>query len=490
MRRLSEDGLASLSDHHLLGAGAFVDRVPRLATDRLAVTCPSSGVVIASVACGDEELARCAIDRAADALPDWRGRLPGERAHILRRWAMLVRENQTDLAMILTLEQGKPITEARGEIDYAASYLDWFAGEAERCFGQSIPAHRPGMQMHVEWAPVGIAAAVTPWNFPSAMVARKAAAALAAGCAMIVKPAMETPLSALALALLARRAGVPDDILIILTGEAAPLVGPLMADSRVRALSFTGSTQTGRLLLAQAAGTVKRVSMELGGHAPFILFDDAQVDRAVADCIAAKFATSGQDCLAANRIFVHRPIHDHFIDAFARATDALAVGHGLAPDTLIGPMTTAAGADKGRAHIADAIARGARRATRRTIMGDGGAFVAPTLLRDVTEDMQVAREESFAPVAPVLAFDHEDEVIARANAGEYGLAAYLYTDDVRRAARVSRQLEYGMVGVNTPRFTGPPIPFGGWKQSGLGREGGSAGITEYMEQRYVCSAFR
>ncbi|MCP1835589.1 succinate-semialdehyde dehydrogenase/glutarate-semialdehyde dehydrogenase/aspartate-semialdehyde dehydrogenase [Bradyrhizobium sp. USDA 4532] len=395
-------------------------------------------------------------------------------------------EHLDDLATLVTSEQGKPLADARHEIAYGAGFLEWFAAEGERAYGETIPSHKLESLLYVRVQPIGVAAAVTPWNFPVAMITRKAGAALAAGCPIIVKPAPETPLSALAVARLAQQAGVPPGVFQVVIGNPVELSAPLLRDTRVRALSFTGSTQVGRLLLEGAAETVKKVSLELGGHAPFVVFDDVDLDKAVRGAMAAKFATSGQDCLAANRIYVQRGVYGAFVQALAAAVDQLKVGHGLDPGTDIGPMTKLSVANKCRAHIDDAVRKGARAISANEGAGLGVNFVLPTLLSEVTEDMLIAREETFGPVAAVLPFESEEEVIARANASEMGLAGYVYTDNLRRALRVSERIECGMIGVNTASFTGPPIPFGGWKQSGIGREGSRHGLAEYMELKYVC----
>lgn len=452
---------------------------------KLDVVDPATGDRIASVSSLDTPWVDRAVRSASGALPGWRGLLPRERGNILRAWAALLRQHRDDLAVIITLEQGKPLQEALGEVEYGAGFIDWFAEEAERIYGETIPSHKRDRHLSVVVQPIGVTACVTPWNFPMAMIARKAGAALAVGCTMIVKPAPETPLSALALGRLAEEAGMPSGVLQVLVGAAAPLARRILEHEVVRAFSFTGSTEVGRLLLGQAAATVKKVSLELGGNAPFIVFDDAPLSKTVVDCIAAKFATSGQDCLAANRIYVQRGIYDAFVESFAHAVDALRVGHGLDAASDIGPMTRLSAADKCRRLIADAISRGARLLTARPA-AEFGPFVTPTVLADVSDDMQVASEEIFGPVAAILPFDTEDQVISRANNTEMGLAAYVYTNDLARATRAIDQLEYGMVAVNSPSFTGAPVPFGGWKQSGLGREGSRHGTAEFTEQKYVC----
>ncbi|MET4222274.1 aspartate-semialdehyde dehydrogenase [Bradyrhizobium sp. LB14.3] len=397
-----------------------------------------------------------------------------------------MRDHSDDLATLVTSEQGKPLAEARSEIEYGASFLEWFAAEGERAYGETIPSHKADSLLQVRMQPIGVAAAVTPWNFPIAMITRKAGAALAAGCPIIVKPAPETPLSALALARLAEEAGLPAGVFQTLVGEPIELSTPLLRDTRIRALSFTGSTQVGRLLLEGSAQTVRKVSLELGGHAPFLIFDDVDLEKAVNGVMAAKFATSGQDCLAANRIYVQRRIHDTFVEALTAAMAKLTVGHGLNPATDIGPMTKLSVAEKCRAQIVDAVEKGAQVFGARSDLSLGPNFVLPTLLSQVSDDMLITNEETFGPVAAVLPFDSEEEVITRANSSEMGLAGYLYTDNLRRALRLSEALECGMLGINTASFTGPPIPFGGWKQSGLGREGSRHGLSEYMELKYVC----
>ncbi|MEO3435514.1 NAD-dependent succinate-semialdehyde dehydrogenase [Inquilinus sp. CAU 1745] len=464
-------------------AGEWVDG-PKDAA--VAVTDPATGATIGHVpGLGAPETER-AIAAAAEAYGPWRRLLAKERAAILRRWGDLMLAHKEDLAVLMTLEQGKPIDESRGEIDYAASFLEWFGEEAKRLYGDTIPSHLSGSRMSVTREPVGVTAAITPWNFPSAMITRKAGAALAAGCPMIVRPASETPFSALALAVLAVEAGVPEGVFSVLTGPARAIAGTLTASPVVRKISFTGSTEVGRILLAQSAETVKKVSMELGGHAPFLAFDDSDLEAAVAGAVAAKFATTGQDCLAVNRLYVQDGIHDAFVARFADAVAALKVGPGLDPSVDQGPLMSESAVAKCEAHVADALAKGAKAIVGGKRHELGGTFFQPTVLTAVTEDMAIANEETFGPVAPILRFTDEAEGIARANDTVYGLAAYAYSRDVARVLRVSEALEYGMVGINTPKFTGAPIPFGGVKQSGLGREGSRHGLDDYTELKYVC----
>lgn len=478
--------LQTLRRGDFVAGDALVDGRWIAGEQRDAVVDPATDENIADVAhCSVADM-KLAIAAGEQSFAAWRDLLPAKRGAILKAWASLLLDHSHDLSIVITSEQGKPLAEARHEIAYAAGFLEWFAAEGERAYGETIPSHKTESLLQVRMQPIGLAAAITPWNFPVAMITRKAGAALAAGCPVIVKPAPETPLSALAVARLAQAAGVPRGVLQVLTGNPIELSAPLLRDTRVRALSFTGSTEVGRLLLEKSAETIKKVSLELGGHAPFVVFDDVDLEKAVKGAIAAKFATSGQDCLAANRIYVQDGIYEAFVEAFAAAVSQLQVGHGLESATDIGPMTKLSVANKCRTQIDDAVKKGAKVFSNDRGAELGSNFVSPTLLSDVTEEMLIAREETFGPVAAVLKFETEEEVIARANASEMGLAGYLYTDNLRRALRLSERIECGMIGVNTVSFTGSPIPFGGWKQSGLGREGSRHGLAEYMELKYVC----
>ncbi|WP_198023874.1 NAD-dependent succinate-semialdehyde dehydrogenase [Chelativorans sp. J32] len=449
------------------------------------VTDPASGIAIGSVAALGSREAAMAVDVAAAAFPNWAGLLAHERAAYLCRWHDLIISAREDLARIMVAEQGKPISEARGEIDYAADFVAFYAEEAKRLNMESITSHLPDAEMEVRREPLGVAALITPWNFPSAMITRKAAAALAAGCTCVVHPSAETPFSATALAVLARRVGFPAGVFNVVTGDAATVVGAWTRDARVRVLSFTGSTDIGRLLYRQSADTVKRLALELGGHAPFIVFADSDLDRAVREAIKAKFATSGQDCLGANRFFIQRAVYDEFCTRFAAATASLTVGCGM-DDPDIGPLMNERALAKQVAHVEDALARGARCLTGGARHPAGPLFFQPTVLADVPADAAIMHEETFGPVAPLAAFDTEEEVTATANSTEYGLVAYVHTRDAARMARMGRALEYGMVAINRTKITGAPIPFGGFKQSGLAREGSRLGLEAFTEVKYLC----
>ncbi|REC94141.1 succinate semialdehyde dehydrogenase [Kushneria indalinina DSM 14324] len=450
-----------------------------------AVLDPANGETLGFCALLDAEQITHAVTAAERAFAGWRALSVDERGRHLHRWYQLLHEHREDLAYLMTLEQGKPLSDARGEVDYGASFIQWFAEEARRAYGVTIPSHIPNAMLGTLKEPVGVSVMLTPWNFPLAMITRKAGAALAAGCPVIVKPANETPFTALALAELAERAGIPPGVFNVVTGEPATVSEVLCTDDRVRSVSFTGSTRVGKLLIRQSAGTVKRMSLELGGNAPFIVCEDVDVDEAARDAVAAKFQTAGQDCLAANRIFVHRRIYDRFLERFAVHMKALKVGSGMmAVD--IGPLIHRRAVKAAHAIVEDAVNQGARLVAGNQSMAPGANFFMPTLLADITPGMRVFREETFSPVAGVCAFDDDEAVVAAANDTEYGLAAYVYSNDVKRIWKMMRGLEYGMVSVNTLKMTGAPIPFGGVKQSGLGREGGAQGLEEYLDTKYFC----
>jgi aspartate-semialdehyde dehydrogenase len=480
-------GLELLRDSRLLKEFAYVDGTWRASGSGrfISVTDPGNGEWIGHVPALTAGESTQAIAAAGRAFPLWSGLLPQARGRVLRNWFDEIVANREDLAVLMTLEQGKPLSEARGEIDYAASFVEFYAEEAKRANIESVTSHLPGAAMSVRRQPMGVAALVTPWNFPSAMITRKAAAALAAGCTTVVHPSHQTPFSALALAELAERAGLPAGVFNVVTGEAAEVVAPMTESPAVRVLSFTGSTEIGRLLYRQSASTIKTLILELGGHAPFLLFADADLDCAVECALSAKFATSGQDCLAANRILVERPVHDEFAGRLAERVRALTVGHGL-NDPQIGPLMNEAAVRKQEEHVADALSRGARLIVGGKRHKAGPLFFQPTLLADVPPDALIFREETFGPIAAVAAFDTDDQALARANQSEYGLVAYLHTRDPGRIARLTAALEYGMVAVNRTKITGAPIPFGGVKQSGLGREGSRLGMEAFMDVKYVC----
>lgn len=453
--------------------------------DKIAVTDPADGQVIASVDAMDAQAASAAVAAAQVAFRPWANLLPQERSAVLKNWHARIVENREALAQIMVAEQGKPISEARGEIDYAASFVEFYAEEAKRNNVEGVISHKRNAEMELWREPIGVVALVTPWNFPSAMLTRKASAALAAGCTVVAHPSIETPLSALALALLAQEAGFPAGVFNVVVGDAATIVTPWCEDGRVRAISFTGSTEVGRLIYRQSAQTVKRLVLELGGHAPFIVFGDADLDRAVSEAISAKFETSGQDCLAANRIFVAREIYDAFCTRFVAAAGKLSVGAGK-DDPDIGPLMHERLVQKQETQIADALAKGAKLALGGKRHAAGPLFFQPSVLIDVPPDADILREETFGPVAAILAFDTEEEVIARANETDYGLVAYVHTQSPRRIYRMSKELEFGMIAINRTSITGAPIPFGGVKQSGLGREGARHGLEEFTELKYVC----
>jgi succinate-semialdehyde dehydrogenase / glutarate-semialdehyde dehydrogenase len=469
--------------HDLLIGGEWVAGA---GGERDDVTDPATGETIARVARATREDARRAIVAADGALGAWAATPATGRAAVLRAWHDLIVEHVDDLATLLTAEQGKPLAEARGEILYGATFIEWYAEEAKRAYGEVIPSPADGRRLLTLRAPVGVCAAITPWNFPMAMIARKAAPALAAGCTMVVKPAPATPLSALAMGALAERAGLPDGVLNVVCGPAEEVGGELAQSPLVRKITFTGSTPVGRLLMAQAAQTVKRVSLELGGNAPFIVFDDADLDAAVAGAMASKFRNAGQTCVCANRILVQDGIHDAYVERFARETQALRVGDGFDEGVEQGPLIDDRALAKVREHVADAVAHGAEVVVGGREHALGGTFYEPTVLTGATADMRIAAEETFGPVAPVFRFATEAQAIALANATESGLAAYFYTRDLGRAWRLAEALEFGVVGVNTGIISYEGAPFGGVKQSGLGREGSRHGLDDYLEVKYVC----
>lgn len=479
--------MSRLDDPKLLRSFSYIDGKWTAATDgaSLRVTNPADGSEFGEIAALSSDDSAAAIDAAQTAFTGWASLLPQERSTILRRWFELMGEHREDLARIMVLEQGKPISEARGEIDYAAAFIEFYAEEAKRPNIESVTSHLPDAEVEVWREPLGVAALITPWNFPSAMITRKAAAALAAGCTVLVHPSAETPFSALALAELAERAGLPAGVFNVITGDAATIVEPWLNDARVRALSFTGSTEIGKHLYRRSADTVKRLVLELGGHAPFILFADADMDQAVDEAVKAKFATSGQDCLGANRFFVERSVYETFCKKFAARTAMLSVGIGM-DDPDIGPLMNEKAVAKQRQHVEDAVKKGARVLTGGKVHQAGDLFFEPTVLSDVPADALIMHEETFGPVAAIAPFDTEEEALARANDTEYGLVAYLHTQDPRRIYRASRALQFGMVAVNRTKVTGAPIPFGGMKQSGVEREGSRLGMEAFTEVKYVC----
>ncbi|MDH7973260.1 NAD-dependent succinate-semialdehyde dehydrogenase [Sphingomonas sp. AR_OL41] len=474
-----------LADPTLFREAALIGGTWIESEKRIPVTNPATSAVIGHIPALGQADTTHAINAAAAAMPAWAALSAAERGATLRQLFDLMRANREDLAIIMTAEQGKPLTEARGEIDYAASFIAWFAEEATRVGGDIIPSPTPGRRILVMRQPVGVFGAITPWNFPAAMITRKAGPGWAAGCAAVIRPASQTPFSALALGVLAERAGLPPGLCNIITGDPEPIAAELTGNPLVRKLSFTGSTAIGARLLAQCAPGVKKTSMELGGNAPFVVFDDADLDAAVEGAMAAKFRNTGQACTAANRFIVQAGIHDRFVAAMATRLDGLVVGDGFTDKVTIGPLIEPRALEKVDALVQDAITRGARLVRGGGLHPLGGNFYAPTLLADVPVDARVFGEEIFGPVAPVFRFEHEAEAIALANATEYGLAAYLYTTDLGRAFRVAEAIEAGMVGVNEGIISTAVAPFGGVKASGLGREGSRQGIEEYLEMKYV-----
>jgi succinate-semialdehyde dehydrogenase / glutarate-semialdehyde dehydrogenase len=484
--------MIKLKEKALLRSQAFINNawVDSQTGARISVSNPATGETIGTVPDMGTAETRMAIEAANAARPDWRGKTAKERAEILHQWFWLMMEHQEDLARIMTMEQGKPLAESRGEISYAASFFQWFAEEGKRIYGDVIPSHQADTRLVVLKEPIGVCAAITPWNFPSAMIARKAGPALAAGCTMVVKPASQAPLSALALAELGNRAGLPPGVFNVITGASGPIGRELTSNAIVRKLTFTGSTRVGKLLMAQCADTVKKISLELGGNAPFIVFDDADPDQAVAGAMLCKFRNSGQTCVCANRFLIQDSIYDQFAENLTRAVSALSVGPGDEPEVFQGPLIDMYAVEKVESHLSDALSRGAKLLTggKRHILG--GTFFEPTVISEANDSMLIAQEETFGPVAALFRFTTEAQAIGLANDTPFGLASYVYTRDLGRTWRMAEALEYGMVGINTGIISTEIAPFGGMKQSGIGREGSKYGIEEFIEVKYVCMGLK
>ncbi|QGS50711.1 NADP-dependent succinate-semialdehyde dehydrogenase [Shewanella putrefaciens] len=477
-----------LNDPSLLRQQSFINGqwCDAVSGDTLKVVNPATNAVIGYVPNMGQVETEMAIKAAESALPAWRALTAKERGAKLRRWFELLNENSDDLALLMTTEQGKPLAEAKGEVTYAASFIEWFAEEAKRIYGDTIPGHQGDKRLMVIKQPVGVTAAITPWNFPAAMITRKAAPALAAGCTMVVKPAHQTPFTALAMAELAERAGIPAGVFSVLTGDAVQIGNEMCANPIVRKLSFTGSTNIGIKLMAQCAPTLKKLSLELGGNAPFIVFNDANIDAAVEGAMIAKYRNAGQTCVCANRIYVQDGVYDEFALKLSTAVGKLKVGEGINEGVTTGPLINAAAVEKVQSHLIDAIAKGASVLAGGKVHDLGGNFFEPTVLTNVDKSMRVAREETFGPLAPLFKFSDVDDVIKQANDTEFGLAAYFYGRDISLVWKVAEALEYGMVGVNTGLISTEVAPFGGIKSSGLGREGSKFGIEEYLEIKYIC----
>jgi len=481
--------LATLNDASLLKTDALIGGEWVAGASRFEVFDPATGSRLADVASLGAAEAEAAIAAADRAWPAWRAKTAKERAAVMMRWFALLHQHADDLARIMTAEQGKPLAEARGEVAYGASFLEWFAEEARRIYGETVPTTDANKRYLVIKQPIGVCAAITPWNFPIAMITRKVAPALAAGCTVVIKPAEATPLSALAVAELAQRAGMPAGVLNVVTADAGGSIAvgkALCASDTVRHLSFTGSTEVGRILAAQCAPTIKKLSLELGGNAPFIVFDDADLDSAVEGAVASKYRNAGQTCVCTNRFYVQAGIYDAFVDKLAAKVQQIKVGNGFEPGVNQGPLIDDEAVAKVEAHVADALAKGARVVAGGSRSAAGERFFAPTVLAEVTSEMRCAHEETFGPVAPVLRFETEAQAIALANATEFGLASYFYSRDIGRIFRVGEALEYGMVGVNSGLISTAEVPFGGVKQSGLGREGARQGVDDYVELKYLC----
>ena len=482
-----------LKDPSLFKEEAYIDGQWVTATNKSVFTVnnPATSEVIAQVTNLGASDAEKAITAANKAFPKWRDKTAKERANLMRKWFDLILQNKDDLAVLMTLEQGKPLTESAGEVLYGASFIEWFAEEAKRVAGTIPSTVWSDKRFMVLKQPIGVCVAITPWNFPNAMITRKVAPAMAAGCAIVIKPAEQTPLSALALAELASRAGIPNGVINILTADADHSIEigkTLCASPVVRHLSFTGSTEVGRILMTQCAPTIKKLGLELGGHAPFIVFEDADVDAAVEGAIASKYRNAGQTCVCANRIYVHKSIQNTFVEKLSNAVQKLRVGNGMEAGVTQGPLIDQGALEKVQRHIADALSKGARLVTGGKPSSLGGTFFEPTVLSDVTSEMLISYEETFGPVAPIIPFESDDEVIALANNSQFGLASYFYSRDIGRVWKVAEALDYGIVGVNSGIISNEVAPFGGVKQSGLGREGSIFGMDEYLELKYVCIA--
>jgi len=478
----------TLKDPTLLRQQCYIDGAwtDARSGDKVKVTNPATGAVLGTVPSVDAAETRRAIEAASAAFPAWAARTAKDRASILRRWHDLMLANADDLGALMTAEQGKPLAEAKGEVAYAAAFIEWFAEEGKRLYGDMIPGHQPDKRILVMRQPVGVVAAITPWNFPAAMITRKAGPALAAGCTFVCKPATLTPYSALAMAELAHRAGIPQGVFNVITGPSSVLGGEMTSNPIVRKLTFTGSTEVGKKLMAQCVPTLKKVSLELGGNAPFIVFDDADLDLAVQGAIASKYRNTGQTCVCANRLLVQEGVYDQFVAKLVDAVRTLRVGDGLRGATEQGPLIDATAVAKVEEHIADALAKGGKVVLGGKRHALGGTFFEPTIITGVKPNMLVAREETFGPVAPVFSFEDEKEAIRMANDTEFGLASYFFTRDLARAFRVAERLEYGIVGLNTGIISTEVAPFGGVKESGFGREGSKYGILDYTELKYLC----
>lgn len=479
--------MEQFNDKKLIKRFSYINGSWHSSANEVPVTNPATGEVITKVSDATIDEANLAVVSAKQALKSWSEKSANERALLLRRWFDLMMQHQDDLGRILTMEQGKPLAEAKGEIAYGAAFVEWFAEEGKRVYGDTIPAPSGDKRIVVIKQPVGVVAAVTPWNFPNAMIARKAAAALAAGCTFVVRPAIQTPLSALAMAELAERAGIPAGVFNVIVGKDAKGIGRVLTDHPdIAKFTFTGSTQVGQALIAQCASTVKKVSMELGGNAPFIVFDDADIDAAIQGAMASKYRNAGQTCVCTNRIFVQKGIEKQFTDKFIEAVNTLKIGNGLTTGVTVGPMISKEAVSGVQSLINASVEQGAQIVVGGDTTADGDAFLQPTVLTGVTNDMPIASQEIFGPVSPIITFESEQEVIALANDTEFGLAAYFYSRDIGRIWRVAEALEYGMVGINEGMISNAAAPFGGVKQSGNGREGSKYGLDDYLEIKYLC----